>query len=73
MNEAFSRTVCTVIDYARIAIVKREFQLDASLFTQLQILSVSVFEKVLISDAFQPLENFENMSSSDKQWNLFAI
>jgi len=32
-----------------IAIVKKEFHLDASLYTCLQILSVSVFEKTEIS------------------------
>ena len=32
-------------DYVLIAIVKRELQLDASLYTCVQVLSVSVFEK----------------------------
>ena len=36
-----------------IAIVKKELQLDASLYTCLQILSVSVFEKTEISRALQ--------------------
>jgi len=37
-----------------IAIVKKELHLNASLYTLLQILSVSVFEKTLISCALQP-------------------
>jgi hypothetical protein len=36
-----------------IAIVKKELQLDASLYTLLQILSVSIFEKTHISCALQ--------------------
>lgn len=36
-----------------IAIVKKELQLDVSLYTCLQILSVSVFEKTQISCALQ--------------------
>jgi hypothetical protein len=36
-----------------IAIVKKELHLDASLYTCLQILSVSVFEKTHISCALQ--------------------
>jgi len=37
-----------------IAIVKRELHLDASLYTWLQILSVSVFEKTEMSCALRP-------------------
>ena len=36
------------------AIVKKELHLDASLYTCLQILSVSIFEKTEISCALQP-------------------
>jgi hypothetical protein len=36
-----------------IAIVKKELQLDASLYTCLQILSVSVFEKTELSCALR--------------------
>ena len=42
-----------VSTYALIAIVKKELQLDASLYTLLQILSVSVFEKTEISRALR--------------------
>jgi hypothetical protein len=36
-----------------IAIVKKELQLNASLYTLLQILSVSLFEKTEVSSALQ--------------------
>jgi len=45
---------CAVATYVLIAIVKKELQLDASLYTCLQILSVSIFEKTEISCALQP-------------------
>ncbi|MEW6684429.1 MAG: IS4 family transposase [Nitrospirota bacterium] len=45
---------CAVATYVLIAIVKKELHLDASLYTCLQILSVSVFEKTEISCALQP-------------------
>ncbi len=44
---------CAVATYVLIAIVKKELQLDASLYTCLQILSVSVFEKTELSCALQ--------------------
>ena len=45
---------CAVATYVLIAIVKKELQLEASLYTCLQILSVSVFEKTEVSCALQP-------------------
>jgi hypothetical protein len=43
-----------VTTYVLIAIVNKELQLDASLYTCLQILSVSAFEKTEIVCAFLP-------------------
>jgi len=45
---------CAVATYVLIAIVKKELDLDALLYTCLQILSVSVFEKTEISCALRP-------------------
>jgi hypothetical protein len=45
---------CAIATYVLIAIVKKELQLDASLYTCLQILSVSLFEKTEVSCALQP-------------------
>jgi hypothetical protein len=44
---------CAVATYVLIAIVKKELQLNASLYTCLQILSVSIFEKTELSWALQ--------------------
>lgn len=43
-NAVKTQIWCAVSTYVLIAIVKKELQLDASLYTLLQILSVSVFE-----------------------------
>ena len=53
-NAVKSQIWCAVATYVLIAIVKKELQLDASLYTCLQILSVSVFEKTELSCALRP-------------------
>ena len=55
-NAVKTQIWCAVATYVLIAIVKKELQLDASLYTCLQILSVSVFEKTELSCALQPDE-----------------
>jgi len=52
-NAVKTQLWCAVATYVLIAIVKKELQLDVSLYTCLQILSVSVFEKTEISCALQ--------------------
>ena len=56
-NAVKTQIWCAVSTYVLIAIVKKELQLNASLYTLLQILSVSIFEKTLISCALQPVAN----------------
>jgi transposase len=53
-NAVKTQIWCAVATYVLIAIVKKELHLDASLYTCLQILSVSVFEKTEVSCALQP-------------------
>ena len=53
-NAVRTQIWCAIATYVLIAIVKKQLQLDASLYTCLQILSVSVFEKTPITCAFQP-------------------
>ena len=72
-NAVKTQIWCAVSTYVLIAIVKKELQLNASLYTLLQILSVSVFEKIHISLALQPHEHPENPSTFDNQLNLFEI
>jgi hypothetical protein len=56
-----------------IAIVRKELQLDASLYTCLQILSVSVFEKTEISCALQADASQIDPPTVANQLNLFDI
>ena len=53
-NAVKTQIWCAISTYVLIAIVKKELHLDASLYTCLQILSVSIFEKTQLSCALQP-------------------
>ncbi len=70
-NAVKTQIWCAVSTYVLIAIVKKELQLNASLYTCLQILSVSVFEKTQISCALQPDDSAINPPTSANQLILF--
>ena len=72
-NAVKTQIWCAVSTYVLIAIVKKELHLDASLYTLLQILSVSVFEKTHISCALQPDAVLQETPLSSKQLNLFTF
>jgi hypothetical protein len=72
-NAVRSQIWCAVATYVLIAIVKKELKLDASLYTCLQILSVSIFEKTEISCALQPSSNRTDPHTFANQLNLFDI
>ena len=52
-------------------IVKKELQIDASLYTLLQVLSVSVFEKTQLSQAFAGVDYNPERLGLHNQLNLF--
>ena len=72
-NAVRSQICCAVATYVLIAIVKKELKLDASLYTCLQILSVSIFEKTELSCALQPSPYKIDQSTFANQLNLFEI
>ena len=72
-NAVKTQIWCAVSTYVLIAIVKKELQLDASLYTLLQILSVSVFEKTPILSAFRPDDQGTAQRANDKKLNLFGF
>ena len=72
-NAVKTQIWCAVSTYVLIAIVKKELHLDASLYTLLQILSVSVFEKTQISCALQPDAATQEMPNTANQLNLFTF
>jgi hypothetical protein len=70
-NAVKTQIWCAVSTYVLIAIVKKELQIDASLYSLLQILSVSVFEKTQLSQAFAGSGLFQNQADFANQLNLF--
>ena len=72
-NAVKTQIWCAVSTYVLIAIVKKELQIDASLYTLLQILSVSVFEKTELLCAFQGDALSTDLPDSANQLNLFGI
>jgi hypothetical protein len=61
--------VCT---YVLIAIIKKELQLNASLYTCLQILSVCIFEKTELSCALQPNDYTMKIQDNPNQLIFFS-
>jgi NAD(P)-dependent dehydrogenase (short-subunit alcohol dehydrogenase family) len=72
-NAVKTQVWCAVATYVLIAIVKKELQLDASLYTCLQILSVSVFEKTELSCALQADPTQIDSLDAANQLNLFSF
>jgi len=70
-NAVKTQIWCAVATYVLIAIVKKELQIDASLYTMLQILSVSVFEKTQLPQAFPSYDYGSEQDSPDNQLTLF--
>ncbi len=70
-NAVKTQIWCAVSTYVLIAIVKKELHLNASLYTLLQILSVSVFEKTHISQALRVDATRTIAAPVDNQMNLF--
>jgi hypothetical protein len=70
-NAVKTQIWCAVATYVLIAIVKKELQLDASLYTLLQILSVSVFEKNPLQQALQAAAYITEQVTPSNQLTLF--
>lgn len=72
-NAVKTQIWCAVATYVLIAIVRKELQIDASLYTLLQILSVSIFEKTQLQQAFAGTANTSEQTDLDNQLNLFKF
>ena len=70
-NAVKTQIWCAVSTYVLISIIKKELQLDASLYTLLQILSVSLFEKTEISCALRLDPVVPETAFSANQLTLF--
>ena len=58
--------------YVLVAIVKKRLGLDASLYTLLQVFSVTLFEKMPMSQAFSETTTTSEPDEVANQLNLFA-
>jgi len=59
--------------YVLVAIVKKRLNLDASLYSLLQILSVTLFEKMPLLQALPQNDTTSSLLDSRNQLNLFAF
>ena len=72
-NAVKSQIWIAVSVYVLVAIVKKRLDLDASLYTLLQIFSLTLFEKMPIQQAF-PGSDYKSEQGGDcNQMNLFAF
>ena len=70
-NAVKTQIWCAVATYVLIAIVKQELKLELPLYTLLQILSVTIFEKIEIYQALQPSVNTTIINGACNQLELF--
>jgi hypothetical protein len=70
-NAVKTQIWCAVSTYVLIAIVKKELHLNASLYTLLQILSVSIFEKTPLTSALRADANRTIAPPAANQLMLF--
>ena len=72
-NAVRSQIWIAVSVYVLVAIVKKRLNLDASLYTLLQILSVTRFEKMPLQQAFPVSDHKSEQGNDCNQLNLFAF
>jgi hypothetical protein len=56
--------------YVLVAIVRKRLKLDASLYTLMQVFSVTVFEKSSIESVILQTADGSEPGMDDNQWNL---
>jgi hypothetical protein len=59
--------------YVLVAIVRKRLSLEAPLYTLLQVISVTVFEKIEIQTAFSQSADRYDTAQDDSQLNLFSF
>lgn len=59
--------------YVLVAIVKKQLHLDASLYTLLQVLSVTLFEKMPLQQALIKPAGPSNNPANANQLNLLGV
>jgi hypothetical protein len=69
-NAVKTQIWCAVSIYVLIAIIRKELQLEASLYTLLQIFSVTLFEKIPLNKAFFDTGDRTELDACGNQLNL---
>jgi hypothetical protein len=72
-NAVKSQIWIAISVYVLVAIVRKRLDLDASLHTLLQILSLTLFEKMPLQEAFVRKEYISQQSDHHNQLNLFGF
>ncbi len=72
-NAVKSQIWIAVSVYVLVAIIKKRLHLDASLYTLLQILSVTLFEKMPLQQAFPGSDSNSDATLLNNQLNLFSF
>ena len=72
-NAVKSQIWIAISVYVLIAIIKKRLSLESELYTILQILSLSLFEKTPLDQLLTDLENKDENTDNPKQLNLFDL
>jgi Domain of unknown function (DUF4372)/Transposase DDE domain len=72
-NAVKTQVWCAVATYVLIAIIKKQMHLDASLYTLLQIISVTIFEKMPLQQALTENAHPSNNLVNPNQLNLLGV
>ena len=73
MNAVKTQIWIAISIYVLVAIIKKQLKLDGSLYTILQILSVTAFEQVPIEQALTNSDYNSDDPGSDKQLPLIEL
>lgn len=72
-NAVKSQIWIAVSVYVLVAIIKKKLKTDASLYTLLQIFSLTLFEKTLLLQLIPDVDYKEPLNQNDNQLNLFEF
>jgi hypothetical protein len=72
-NAVFTQIWIAICVYLLVAIVKKEMNVKQSLYTILQILSITIFEKMPLQQAFQEIDYRKINPENPNQLNMFGL
>ncbi len=70
-NAVYTQIWIAVSTYLTVAIMKKQLKLPHTLYTILQILSITLFEKMTVGQAFQLIDLQKQTSDASKQFTIF--